>query len=172
MEKRLFSKSIMQPFLTRKSNPRTTGRTNPLITLAFTTNFRPAMEKGSLKSPIVTTSLPLMLWPTSVWGLNIHSWRNGDFWICISETQVVEQPVSTRQTVVLSPNFISISARISGLGSWVRWAFGFELPTLSWLSGVPVPINPPAHGWHNGQSTGHGKETGQNNGQRNSAPQH
>ena len=79
MEKRLFSKSMMQPLLTRKSNPKTTGRTNPLMTLALTTNLRPEMEKGSLKSPMVTTSLPLMLWPTSVWGLKMQSWRKGDF---------------------------------------------------------------------------------------------
>ena len=37
---------------------------------------------------------------------------------------------------------------------------------------MPVPINPPAHGWHNGQGIGHGKEIGRSTGQRNSEPQY
>ena len=79
---------------------------------------------------------------------------------------MVEQPVSTRQTVVLSPILISISAKISGLGSWVRGALGFESPTLAWLAGVPVPINPPDHGLGNGKNTDHGKRIGQDSDQK------
>ena len=125
----------------RKSQPSAMGRTRPRITLAFVTKGQSLIENSNLRSPIVTTSEPLMLKPTSVWGEKRNFWKVGFLRIKSSAIQVVLQPVSTKALIIVLPNFNSISATMSGRSSWVRLALGF-LPTATWASADVVAKNP------------------------------